>query len=449
MNRQLFQQRVIERALAASLEEAEAYAEFGETLSIKVYDGEVETYSLSEEGGVSLRAIVDGKMGYAYAEKLEEDSIDFLISNVRQNAQVVDERVTVPIFSGSDRYEEANFYESTLNGVEEDQLIDRLIDLERYVYTVDDRIVRVNQCGAQIFEAERSLTNTNGLALHERSNGFYVYVGVLVSNAEEKKTGHAMRLTRDIQSINWEELAEEAVMEATGALGSRSIPSRKYRVVLRNDAATSLFKQFLSALSAEEVVRGTSRLKDQVGKTIASPALTMVDDPSYAPTLSETTFDAEGVATKRQTIIERGQLKTFFHNRETAKALHEETTGHAYKPSYKGKLMVAPHHLIIASGDMTRAECIERMADGVYVTRLAGLHSGVNATTGDFSVAASGFYVENGTIAFPLRQMTIAGNFFDSLHGIEAIATDRYDGFGRLSMPSILLKQLSVTIEQQ
>ncbi len=448
MNRQLFQQRVIERAVSASLEEAEAYSEFGETLSIKVYDGEVETYSLADEGGVSLRAVVDGKMGYAYTEKLEEQSIDFLISNVRQNAHVIDEAVTVPIFGGSEHYEKADFYESALNEVEVDSLIDRLIDLERYVYTLDDRIVRVNQCGAQIFEAERSLTNTNGLALHERSNGFYVYVSVLVSNDEEKKTGYAMRLTRDIHSVDWNELAREAVREATESLGSRSIPSKKYKVLLRNDAATSLFKVFLSALSAEEVVRGTSRLKDQVGEIIASPALTMIDDPSHAPTLSETTFDAEGVATKRRTIIERGRLKTFFHNRETAKALHVETTGHAYKPSYKGKLMVAPHHLIIASGDVTREECIERLTDGVYITSLAGLHSGANATTGDFSVAASGFYVENGTIAFPLRQMTIAGNFFDSLHDIEAIATDRYDGFGRLSMPSVLLRQLAVTIEQ-
>src|SRR5699024_5896646 len=274
MNRQLFQQQVIERAVNASFEEAEAYSEFGETLSIKVYDGEVETYSLADEGGVSLRAVVDGKMGYAYTEKLEERSIDFLMSTVRQNAQVIDERVTVSIFGGSEHYGKADFYESALHEVEVDSLIDRLIELGRYVYSLDDRIVRVNQCGAQIFEAERSLTNTNGLALHERSNGFYVYVSVLVSNGEEKKTGYAMRLTREIHSIDWNELAREAVREATESLGSRSIPSKKYKVLLRNDAATSLFKVFLSALSAEEVVRGTSRLKDQVGETIASPALT-------------------------------------------------------------------------------------------------------------------------------------------------------------------------------
>src|SRR5690606_33047239 len=121
-------------------------------------------------------------------------------------------------------------------------------------------------------------------------------------------------------------------------------------------------------------------------------------------------FDGEGVASKTCTVLENGILKTLLHNRKTAKKAGVETTGHAYKPSYKGTVVIAPSNFIVVPGERTQDELVAEQQEAVMITKLSGLHSGANAISGDFSVAANGFYVKDGKITAPVKQMTIAGN---------------------------------------
>ncbi|HEY4579154.1 MAG TPA: metallopeptidase TldD-related protein, partial [Savagea sp.] len=223
---------------------------------------------------------------------------------------------------------------------------------------------------------------------------------------------------------------------------------RTYPVILQNDAASSFLSVFLSSFSAEQVEKGQSRLVNQLNEQIASSVLTIIDDPHDANAYHRTNFDAEGVATQQQTIIKDGCLKTYLHSRKSAKRFGVEPTGHAAQYSYKGSIVIAPHQFVVAAGEATKEELINDLQNGVLITNLNGLHAGANEVSGDFSLAANGLYIEQGQIKHAIKQMTIAGNFFDLLQEIHRVGNDCYYGFSRVSSPSLVFSALPITVEE-
>ena len=234
------------------------------------------------------------------------------------------------------------------------------------------------------------------------------------------KTASYRKMTRDFASLHADDIAKVAAEEALANLGEKSIPSGNYPIIIRNDAAASLLAIYFSIFSAENTQKNQSLLKGKVGQKVASDALTLVSDPFHPDALTGSNFDGEGVATKKYEIILNGTLQTLLHNRKTAKIEGCETTGHAYKDSYKGTLTVAPQNLYIAPGNKTNDELIASVTEeSVLITNLSGLHSGTNTISGDFSVEATGFHIKDGKIDSPIKQMTIAGNFFTLMKDVE------------------------------
>lgn len=152
------------------------------------------------------------------------------------------------------------------------------------------------------------------------------------------------------------------------------------------------------------------------------------------------------MATKRHAIITNGTLNTLLHNRKTAKIDGCETTGNAAKSSYKGTISVAPQNMYIAPGQRTKEEVISSINEGLLVTKLSGLHSGTNTISGDFSVAASGFYIKDGQISSPVKQITIAGNFYNLMKNIKETCSD-LEFSSSFGSPSILVNELYVTVD--
>lgn len=448
MNRQQFNETLIAEATKRGLTDAEVFMQYSESANIAVYEGAIDRYETSDTGGVSFRALVGGKMGYAYTEKLDASSITFLIDQAIENAHSLDEDDGTTLFEGSDTYRDGDFYSEELANVTADQWIDTLLEIERRLKTYDERIQTVNHCTTSYFNGSTAIQNTKGLNVRERANGQFIVAGVIATDGKEKKSGFHVEVVTSLDAFDVDAFVEKTAEEALSQLGSTPIPSAHYPVVLRNDAATSLLGVFLNAFSAESVQKGTSRLKGKIGEVIASKAVTIVDNPVDGHLFARTTFDGEGVATKKRAIVKEGTLETFLHNRKTAKKEGVETTGHAYKPSYKGTISIAPHHFVLEPTSTTVEQLIAPIEKGVYITDLAGLHSGANAISGDFSVAANGFVIENGTIGEPITQMTIAGNFFDYLQQIEGVANDLHPTGISVTSPTIRLEKLAVTVEQ-
>ncbi|WP_163100154.1 TldD/PmbA family protein [Peribacillus alkalitolerans] len=447
MNINQFQQELFELGVKHGFSDMELYFEREEKFGCGIFKGEIDSYETSEIAGVSFRGLFDGKMGNAFTEKLDEDSLLFLVENAKENAQLSEDEVQEEIFAGSAAYQEGSFYSNELKKVTIPEKIELLKEIEKHIYAYDERVTGTNFFKLQSEELERHIINNKGLSLQEKRNYIYMYVSVVVKQGEEIKTGFYVKATKDFSAFNPEVIAKQAVEEALSQLDAQSADSKRYTVLLRNDAAGSLLETFSPIFSAENAQKGQSLLKDKVGKVIAHSALQIIDDPLLEEGILGQTFDSEGVATLKKQIVKDGKLVTLLHNRKTAEKAGVETTGNAYKSSYSGVLTVSPSNFYIVPSNNSFEELTASMEEGIIIISLAGLHSGASTVSGDFSLAAHGYFVKDGKIQNAVKQMTVAGNFFELLKNIEEIGSDLDFSRSNISSPSLLIKDLAVTVE--
>ena len=430
----------------------ELHYESNKKFSCGIFNGEVDDYSIAVDGGLALRGIYRDKMGYSFTEKIDESAVETLIQGAKTNAQMIDSSEVEEIFEGSTIYEKIDFYSDDLSKVTADEKIELLLKLEKEIYSIDTRVKNINYCLLEDYESEAMLYNTKGLAKSEKSNNMMIYVSVVVEEKGDIKSSQQLILKRDFKKFNYEEIAQELVAEALSYLGATSITSGNYQVLLRNTAAAELLQAFSGVFSAENVNKGKSLLKNKLGEAIASPLVRIVDNPHLKDGARSSSFDSEGVATKKNVIVEEGLLKSLLHNLKTAKKEGVSPTGNGYKSSYKGTISIAPTNFYIKSGANTYIDMIESLEEGIIITELQGLHSGTNSISGDFSLAADGYYVKAGNIIRPLNQITVAGNFYDLLKDIIAIGDDLKFSFPSscyTGSPSLKVKSLAVSGENK
>ncbi|OIK15737.1 peptidase U62 [Bacillus sp. MUM 116] len=447
MNIQEFQAKLFSQAVVSGFTDVEIYLEMKEVFGCQVFKGEIDQYEIAEDVGVSFRGVIDGKMGYAYSEKLDEASIPYLIANAKENSIWFQDDEVEEIYAGSSQYENGNFYSASLTQVTIPEKIQFIREIERELYSLDPRIAATDYCGIRTESITRNLINNKGLSLRDQMNYLYVWVEAIVKDGEETKTGSEFVVTKDFHSLNAKDIAKKAADEALSQLGSKNIESKEYPILLRNDAAAQLLSTYSPNFSAENTQAGVSFLKDKLGKQIAGGKITIVDDPFLEDGLASRTFDSEGVASSMLTLVEDGILTSLLHNQKTAKKDGTVTTGHAHKDSYKGAVKVGPSNLYIEPSSSSFEDLLAAMGEGVLITGLSGLHSGANTVSGDFSLAANGYFVKDGKIAFPVNLMTIAGNFYQLLQDVKEIGSDLTFPLLPVGAPSVLVSSLSVTVE--
>lgn len=432
------------------LGDMEAYYSAGSSLSLKVFEKELDGYSLSESEGLSLRGVYKGKMGYSYTERVDESSIAMLVKNVLENATIIDSDDEEFIYEGSKEYKKVDTFNPSLEGVSEIDKINFVKQLEEEALKMDKRITSVDACVYGDGYGESIMANTKGLYLHDKSNVAYTYVAVIAKEGDDIKTGMAYRTGNDFSKFNAKEIASEAVNEALSMLGAKSVKSGDYEVVIRNSAAADLLEAFTGIFSAEAVQKNLSLLKDKLNQTIGSEKFTLVDDPFMEEGLASRSFDGEGVACKYKKVIDKGVLKTYFHNLKTANKDGVETTGNACKSSYKTSIGIAPSNFYVEKGERSLDEIIAGINSGIIITELQGLHSGLNSISGDFSLAALGYEIKDGKVSEPVEQITVAGNYFEMLKNVEEVGSDLKFGLpgeSYIGSPSLKIKKLSIAGE--
>ncbi|EWG13117.1 TldD/PmbA family protein [Cytobacillus firmus] len=452
MNLQEFKEKLFQLGGQHGFTDMELYYEREEKFACELFKGEIDSYDTSEVFGTSFRGLYEGRMGYAFTEKLDEESLSFLIENAKENSQFVEDEVQEEIFAGSEKYESGSYYSSSLADVTIAEKINLLKEIEKHIYAYDERVTGTDYFMVRSGEMERVLLNSKGLSLSEKCNHAGIYVSVIVKQGDQVKNGEYSKFTRDFSILNPEEIAKHAVEEALSQLNARSAESKNYPVLLRNDAASVLLQTYIPIFSAENTQKGQSALKGKTGEIIAVASLNIIDDPFLEEGMLSSNFDSEGVATARKDIVKDGRLVTLMHNRKTAQKDGVESTGNAYKASYKGALTVAPTNLYVNPSNQSYEELVSSLSEGIIITELSGLHSGANTVSGDFSIAANGYYVKDGKVQNAVNQMTIAGNFYKLLKNIEAIGSDLefsmgFMATGYIGSPSLLIRELAVTVE--
>jgi len=439
-----FKNLLFEKAKIAGFDECEIYFSDGESISISVYEGEVEKYNLAKSFGLSFRGKINNKMGYSYTEILDEVAIDMLINSAKNSATLIENDDETFIYVGDKTYSEVKTYSKELENIDPGKMIDLALDLEKEAKNYCDKVVNINGCKISYSSSNYGIYNTKGLELNNKDNILTSYVVPVVEDESGKNDGVGYVVASSLDEVKPREMAAQGVEEALSKLGGKSIPSGSYKTIIYNEAMVQLLETFASTFSGDAAQKGLSLLKGKEGDMIASPIVTIVDDPLMEGGLASAPFDDEGVATFTKELVYEGKLNTLLHNLKTAHKQGVKSTGNGFKASYASSVNVSESNLYLRKGEKSFEDLMKEINEGVIITDLAGLHSGANTVSGDFSLAAKGFYVENGKKTFPVEQITLAGNYFDLLKNIVSIGNDLKFPMSNVGSPSVIVTGLSI-----
>jgi len=439
--------KLFEAGHQAGITDMELYLVEDENFTCRVFEQEIDSYSVSTTKGLSLRGLYQDKMGYAYTENVDDSAIDFLIKGVTHNASVIENDDKEEIYAGSASYIKLNLYQTELEEISATDKINFLKTVESECLNLDSRVKSVNYCLFANETQHVTLKNSKGLDLQQKRNYAYSYVSVLVSENDENKTYASIIFDTDFTKYEPKSLAKKVVTGALAQLGAIKIKSGSLPTLLRNTVAAQILEAMSESFSAENVQKDLSNLKGKLGEEIANSLLTILDDPHLENGMGSAAFDGEGVATFPKEVVANGVLQTYLHSLTTAKVFDVTPTGNGFRPSFKSPVSIAPSNMYIKPGERTFEELIDAIGDGIYITDIEGLHAGINPISGDFSLYASGFLIKDGKLSTPVDEITIADNFFNLLQKIEGIGNDLKFEASPIGAPSLWIKSLTVSGE--
>lgn len=446
MNYQEFKNAVMKYAQTNQLKDYELYYTEAEGTSVETYMTEVKGFSTDSSLGVCFKCIINDKTGYASTENMTEAEAESIVFRAIENAKSIESDTPSFIHQAGDTYAA---YEKAADSIpSSSELVDFALELQKNIYNQDERVIDGTQSYAGYHVQKTALLNSNGLDLENESAFFYSYGMAIVSDGENMYDGMCIE-SGQMSTIDIEKMAKETVKDAVETIGYTTVESGEYTVVFSNKVMASLLTTYASVFSAEAVQKDLSLLKDKEGEQIAADIITLTDDPMYKDSLVKCTFDAEGVATYKKNVIENGKLVTFLHNLSTAAKANVKTTGNASKASYAAPIGIRPYSFYINPVKGTLEELFEEAVSGIYVTSVEGMHAGANPITGDFSLSAGGFKIENGKKAGPIKGFTVSGNFLTLLKEISTVGEDlKFNpmalGESRCGSPSVLVKGIKV-----
>lgn len=408
----------------------------------KIFEQDVAEYANSTVGSISFRGVYNGKMGYCSGERIDEVGIDLLITQAIKNAQIKESEDEY-LYEGDEEYPEVPSISKALLEISSEKQIEIGKTLEREAKALDPRIVSVDYCVIQNTATENSLSNSHGLDLYYESGSAVAFVGARAVEEGKVKMGMEVFVDRDFEKLDIKEVAKKAVDKGISELEATPIKSDNYKIIIENEAAANLFSVFVMNFFAENSQKGISLLAGKLGEKIASEKITIRDDYMHEKSTSALSFDSEGVATRNKVVVENGVLKTFLHNLESSKKDGVKPTGNGIRGMHSTGIT----NFYIEPSKEDLDTLLAKMDNGVLVTGLQGLHSGASPISGDFSLQAKGFLIEDGKKLKPVENFVLSGNFYKMLGDIEAVASDLDFGHSSLGSPSLWVKGLSVAGE--
>ena len=430
--------QLFERAKEKNIEDVQVHYVADTKLDIEVLKGELESYTIADTKSLSVKGIYDGKMGTVSTEVINDEVIDFIVDSIIASANNIDSEDEVFIYGGDSIYQEVNdLYNKELEEVDAKTKIDFAFKLEETTLKLDERIKMVQAFYSEV-KHKVHILNSKGLDLSKEVNSATAGVYVIATDGKDQRTGIEYIQSNVFEDFNLEEIAKVGAKRAVDVLGAKSVKSGEYEVILENKASASLLAAHVSMFSAESVQKDVSLLKGKVGEQVSKDLISIVDDPFLKKSPRSGSFDDEGVATKHKELIKNGTLTGYLHNLKTAKKDEVGSTGNGFRNG------ISPTNFYIEPGNTSYQEAVKEMNKGLIITDLQGTHSGTSAVSGDFSLQASGYLVENGQIVRPVSLITVAGNYLELLQDVTEVCDDLKMNFGYIGSPSLKIQSLAI-----
>jgi PmbA protein len=436
----------VDAATGAGASDAEAWAEETRSRDVHVYDGRVESLSDAGGRGVGIRAFVDHRSGYAYGTDLSDAGVAALAAAAREAAEVADpdEHAGLPDQSGA----------SDVEGLSSPELgewtTERVVELALEVERAARGRPGISQVESAVYSdgaGSVAIANSRGFSASYEATQAYAWASAFAGEGADLMTGMGVDLGRGPGALDPEAIGAEAAERALALKGARQPESRRCPVVLDAFVAASFLGIVGGMLSADAVQRGRSLFAGREGEEVAGPALKLADDGTDPDGPASAPFDGEGSPTRRTPLFEDGRLLTFLFDVRTARVAGRETTGNAGRGSYRSPPSVSTTNLVVEPGDQALDGLVAEAGDGLFVTDVAGLHSGVNPVSGTFSVGASGRLIEGGELGAPVRELTIASDLVSMLKAVRAVGSEaRWVPFGGVvNAAPLLITEMAVS----
>ena len=421
-------------------EDIEFKSRTSKKLSISIFHEKVENYTVSENETLYIRGIVNGKMVSGITEN--EKSIERILKEMVENAALIEENKPQEIFGGSESYKRFKTHNDVLANTPVTEKINLCMEVEAKAKAYDSKVSEVE---VEYSETESAMTivNSKGLKLSYKSSYGVLVASVVAKDESDTRTGFKFNVGQSLEELKADELVKEACDSAINALHGTQCDSKKYKVLLTPNVFSSLIGILMSNVSGDAVNKGKTLLKDKLNEVVASKKFTLTENPhTKAYPFFYRSFDDEGVATSKKTIVGKGVLKTFLYNIEAAKQANKESTGNGYGGAAIG---ISPAFLEVKPGKKDKDALCAHIKNGIQITSVQGLHSGMNALSGDFSLQASGYRIEDGKITTPVNLITIAGNLFEVFKNIEEVGSDLTLAMSGMLVPSVVIKSLAIS----
>jgi PmbA protein len=415
-------EQLVKKCLKLGADEAEVYIESKRRLNIRVRNGEVETVQEAGAHGVGFRVFVQKRMAFSscndFSDKALEASIEGAVRFAKNTTP--DENNVFPDDKGITKVGE--LYDSQISQTPMEKKIEMAKKVEMLAMK-DTRITKSSGASYSEEEEEIFVANSNGLIKSSKTSECSCGVYVVAEKGEQKSSGGercSRRFFADLKSP--QEIAAKAAKDAYEMLDPQMVETQKAAVIFDPDVARSILGGILTAVNGERVLQGRSFLAEKMGKKIASELVTIIDDGTRPKGLESKPFDGEGVPTQKMIIIDRGILKGFMYNTIVAKRAGVKSTGNASRRDFTYLPEIRAHNFYLKAGESSREEIIKETAKGLLLKGVTGY--GINPINGNFSGGASGFWIEDGKIAFPVRGLTIAGSAFEMFDNIDMVGDD-------------------------
>ena len=392
--------------------------------TVRVYGGEVESLTSADSSGAGVRVVRDGRLGFAHCGSLDPAVLADTLAEARDNCtfgepdefNALAEPDGVPVVA-RDAWSES----VVANPV--DRKVEVALELERRVLDIDPRVTGARSTSFGDAWGESAIVSTTGIRGVDRGSSCSVSTQPLAHQDGATQTGFAHDGGRDPGALDLDRVATEAVDRATRLLGATKPPSGRLTIVLEPRLAMTLLGIVSGMLAGDVVVKGRSPFGDRVGELIASPLLSLVDDPSNTESLGSEEIDGEGLACRPNALIADGVLQGFLRDSYTGRRTGLGSTASAVRGT-RSLPGVGAQVLVMSPGARPQADLIGSTDLGLFVNSFTGLHSGVNAVSGDFSVGADGLMIRDGALAEPVRELTLASTIQRLLLDIAEVGAD-------------------------
>ena len=432
-----------EEALKLGINEIELYSVKSKGIDMSFFDGAVEGNTTAFEDVLCVRGVYNNHIATVYTENGSDDEIPFILKTIIENGNNITKDEPYVIYAGDEEYPVIKEKETDFSdhpAYEKIDLANKVHKMlkEKCPYTFK------TECGYAENEYEYSIINTNGLNVSKKGKNAYLVAELIAVKDGDMKTSYDYMYIHKFADIDLDKFTDKIIEDAVSQFGAESVPSDKYNVVLDKGAVRSLLGAYSGVFCADTVLKKMSFLDGKLDQKIFGDNITIMDDPLNELAISQDTFDDEGVATKSKVIVENGVLKTYLHNLTTAMMMNTKSTGNGFKHGVSSPVGVSPKNFYLQPGDKSLEELFEAIGNGLYITEFAGLHAGVNAISGEYSLKCSGYKITDGKKAEPVTLIIMSSSIQETLNNVFMIGND-FEFRGGIGASSIALKNVPIS----